>query len=135
MAIYTNLPVYKSTYRLILSVVKMLPDLPRDCRYSMGQELRDKIMQIIVQVYRANRTRRKLPAITRMRESLVEAQVYLRLMCDMHYISERRYIDLMDQTVDISKQLGAWSRSEADKYSDEQPEDELHSPNVNGQGY
>lgn len=123
MAIYTNLPVYKSTYRLLLSVVRILPDLPRDCRYSMGQKLREKIMDIIIMVYRANRTRRKLPIIMHIREALVEVQVYLRLMCDMRYISDGQYIDIMEQSVEISKQVSAWSRYEKDKNSDEQFDD------------
>lgn len=48
MAIYTNLPVYKASYALLLSVSKAMPGLPRDCRYSIGQDLRRKITEIII---------------------------------------------------------------------------------------
>ncbi len=118
MAIYTNLPIYKASYGLMLSVTKMLPDLPRDCRYGMGQDLRSKIMMIIVLIYRANRTRRKQPIISLMRETLLEVQVYLRLLCDLRHISERRYVMLAEQTSDMSKQLSAWEKSEERKQSD-----------------
>ena len=112
MAIYTNLPIYKASYSLLLDINRMMPNVPRDCRYSIGQELRKKIMEIIVLIYRANRTRGKLSIISKMRESLLEVQVYIRLMSDMKYISERKYINLVEQTTSMSKQMSAWEKSE-----------------------
>lgn len=119
MAIYTNLPIYKASYSLMLSVSRLMPDLPRDCRYTMGQDLRRKLMDVIVLIYRANRTRQKVQIISRMREVLFEAQVYLRLMCDMRYISEGRYLSLTELTESMSKQMAAWEKSEIKKESDE----------------
>ncbi len=119
MAIYTNLPIYKSSYTLMLDVSRMLPDMPRDCRYSFGQELRQKIMEIIILIYRANRTRQKVDIILRMREKLLEVQVYLRLMCDLRYISEGKYMALAEQTTYMSKQMSAWEKSEKQKINGE----------------
>lgn len=112
MAIYTNLPIYKASYSLLLDINRTMPNLPRDCRYSIGQELRQKIMEIIILIYRANRTRDKLSVIVKMRECLLEVQVYIRLMSDMKYISERKYINLVEQTTSMSKQMSAWEKSE-----------------------
>lgn len=111
MAIYTNLPIYKSAYSLLLAVNRIMPNLPRDCRYSVGVEVRNKIMEIIILVYRANRSWQKFGIIESMREILVEIQVYLRLMCDMKYVSENCYMMLAEQTVSMSKQLSAWEKS------------------------
>lgn len=111
MAIYTNLPIYKSAYSLLLAVNRIMPNLPRDCRYSVGVEVRNKIMEIIILVYRANRSWQKSGIIESMREILVEIQVYLRLMCDMKYVSENCYMMLAEQTVSMSKQLSAWEKS------------------------
>lgn len=112
MAIYTNLPLYKAAYTLMLDVSRMMPNLPRDCRYSLGQDLRNKIMEIIICVYKANRVKIKHDIISKMQEAIVEAQVYIRVMCDLKYISERKYVVLSDQTVEISKQISAWAKSE-----------------------
>ncbi len=112
MAIYTNLPIYKASYLLLLEVNRMMPNVPRDCRYSMGQELRQKIMEIIVLIYRVSRIKNKVYTISKMREILLEVQVYIRLMSDMKYISERKYTQLIEQTTSMSKQMTAWERSE-----------------------
>ncbi len=123
MAIYTNLPVYKATYSLLLSTTKMLSDIPRDSRYSIGADLRGKLLAIIVLIYRANRTRQKVPIIGSMRELLLEAQVYLRLLCDLRHLSERRYAALLEQSADISRQLAAWEKSERAKHNDKEEEE------------
>lgn len=115
MAIYTNLPIYKDSYSLMLSVSRMMPNLPRDCRYTLGQDTRRKIMEMIVLIYRANRTRNKVPIIETMRETLLEVQVYIRLMSDMKYISENKYAELMEQTSSMSKQMASWEKSEKSK--------------------
>ncbi len=118
MAIYTNLPVYKASYSLLLEINRMMPNLPRDCRYSLGQELRHRIMEIIVLIYRANRTKKKVFLISKMRETLLEVQVYIRLFSDLKYISERKYVALIEETVSMSKQMSAWEKSEQNKVTD-----------------
>ena len=120
MAIYTNLPIYKATYMLMLEVSRLMPDLPRDCRYSLGQDVRRKIMEMIILIYRANRIKGKVAMILKMREELLEIQVYIRLMSDMRHISERCYLKLAEQMTDMSKQLAAWEKSERQKQSDGQ---------------
>ena len=56
-------------------------------------------MDIIVLIYRANRTKKKVFIIAKMREVLLEVQVYIRLLSDLKYIS-------------MSKLMAAWERSE-----------------------
>ena len=115
MAIYTNLPVYKDTYSLLLNLCMLMPRLPRDSRYTIGQELRKTVMEIILLIYRANRVRSKCAIISQMRESMLQAQVYVRLLCDMRQISEKKYAELLDQSSSISRQLSAWEKSEISK--------------------
>ena len=112
MAIYTNLPVYKASYRLMLSLSRIMPNMPRDCRYSIGQDARQRVMDIIILIYNANREQNKLQSIRKMQELIVEVQVYIRLMNDMRYISEGAYLDFVEQMVSITKQMSAWEKHE-----------------------
>lgn len=118
MAIYTNLPIYKASYSLLLALTKITPNMPRECRYTLAQECRRKIMEIILLIYRANRIKEKVKMIMDMRECLLEAQVYIRLMCDMRSISEKQYAYLMEETVSMSKQMSSWEKSERNKCGD-----------------
>lgn len=112
MAIYTNLPVYKASYRLMLSLSRIMPNMSRDCRYTLGQDMRRKVMDVIILIYNANRERNKLGVIRKMQETFIEVLVYVRLMNDLKYISESVYIDLMEQVVSITKQMSAWEKHE-----------------------
>ncbi len=116
MAIYTNLPIYRSTYALLLEVNKVVPNLSRDCRYTLGQDLNRCLIDVLLGVYRANRTRNKLPEIRAMSEMMQQVQVYFRLLCDMRKISERLYVMMIDHSVDICRQLSAWESSEKKKF-------------------
>lgn len=111
MALYYNLPIYRATYTLLFTLTQILPNLPRDARYSLGMELRKEVTDIIVMIYRANRSYHKMPILQRMREKVVIVQLYLRLMCDMKYIPESKYLSMMEQVSNISKQLVAWAKS------------------------
>lgn len=51
---------------------------------------------------------------------LLEVQVYVRLMCDLRYISQKKSALLMEHTSGMSRQLAAWEKSECRKQSDGQ---------------
>lgn len=107
MAIYTNLPIYKATYALMLDASRAMRHVSRDNRYTIGQDVRRKIMDIIVMIYRANRTRQKVHIISQMRETLLEIQVCLRLLCDMRDISEGQYAALSERTATVASRVAA----------------------------
>lgn len=115
MALYTHLPLYKASYTLLLEINKMLVNVPRDSRFSIGQDLRHCVMQIILSIYRANSCTRKVSIIRHMRSLLVQVQVYIRLLCDMRHISEKQYLRLVEQTTAMSKQMAAWEKSQTGK--------------------
>lgn len=117
MAIYTNLPIYKSSYSLLLSLTRISTGIPREFKYTLAQDCKRRIMDILILIYRANRNHHKLDAISEMREKLLEVQVYIRLLSDLRCISERQYTSLAEQTVSMSKQMAAWEKSEKDKHN------------------
>lgn len=115
MAIYTNLPIYKTSYSLLLSVSKTMPNLPRDCRFTIGQDLRRRLMDVIIQICKANSDRDKLPSIRLMKDYILESKVMIRIMGDMHYISEGKQAEWMEYAVSISKQMSAWEKYQLNK--------------------
>ena len=115
MAIYTNLPLYKSSYNLLTELNNMMRSLPRDERYTTGQDLKRMVRHIIVLIYRANRTRQKVRIIGDMRETLLEVDLMLRVLCDLKHISQGCYVHLSEQTTSMSKQMAAWEKSERAK--------------------
>ena len=54
MAQYQHLPIYKQTYDLLLRTMTATKDFPREYKYSLGQKIKDELMELVVLIYRAN---------------------------------------------------------------------------------
>ena len=108
MALYNELPVYKSTYRLLLKLVGMSVGWQRDYRYTLGQELKAELVDLLVKIYRANSIKDKFETLSSARESIERVKIYVRLLRDLRQIGIDAYAALADETAGISKQLAAW---------------------------
>ena len=53
MVLYDNLPVYRAGYNLLLDLFKVIGNLPRDYRYTIGEDLRRQLMKILYDIYKA----------------------------------------------------------------------------------
>lgn len=115
MAIYSNLPVYGASYQLMLQIVGLMKHMQRDFRFTLGEKLQRTVLDILVLIYKANKEQAKGEIIAQARERLVETQIYLRLLNDLHQISDKQYVMLAEKTTDISKQLASWERTVLNK--------------------
>lgn len=64
MALYYELPVYRDTYRLILTIFECTGHLPKEYKYSLGQDMKRDALQLVRSIYRANKaTDKKAPRL------------------------------------------------------------------------
>lgn len=111
-AIYSNLPVYRDCYAVMLEFAKMRSELPRDTRYTIAQDLSKVLVNMMVTIYRANSSRAdKARLIAELRRKAVEVQIHFRLLSDMHQLGAQKAAFFMDKVTSIGKQLAAWHRS------------------------
>lgn len=110
MAIYTNLPVYEECYQLLLSIVTYTRHIQHDLRYTLGEQLKQNTVDMLVLIFKANKTEKKAGYIASAREKLVEVQVISRILNDLKQISDRQYIILVEKTTNISKQFASWEK-------------------------
>lgn len=113
MAIYENLPVFKQSYDLLLDIYEMSRNMTRDYRYTIGEELKKRMMELMVCVYKANSSANadKVAHIKRARECVVEIKLYNRLLHDLKQISIKRLASVTLKIESVSKQLTAWAKS------------------------
>ncbi|MFK7995592.1 MAG: four helix bundle protein [Granulosicoccus sp.] len=55
MALYNELPVYRDTYRLILTIFECTKDYSEEYRYSLGQDMKRDALTLVRSIYRANK--------------------------------------------------------------------------------
>ena len=110
MAIYLELPVYKTCYELYLEFVKVRRALPREERYTIGQELDRVMVEVLVLLQRINATRDKVPLIGRARQLVAEIQIRMRVLKDVKALSVGHFTTLFDLSESVSKQLTSWQK-------------------------
>jgi hypothetical protein len=54
MTLYNNLPVYKTSYDLLLGVFEVVKTFGREYKYTLGDKIKNEIVDLITNIYRAN---------------------------------------------------------------------------------
>lgn len=109
--IYDNLPVYKATYDLLLQVFRMNRNFQRDYRYTLGENVKNELIALLVCIYQANSTAQKSIHLQKAREHVVVVKLQIRLLMDLKQINLKQYATAAEQIESVSKQLAAWHKS------------------------
>jgi len=54
LAQYQHLPIYKQTYDIHLRTMTATKDFSREYKYTLGQKIKDELIELVVVIYRAN---------------------------------------------------------------------------------
>ena len=112
---YFELPVYNDCMKLLVTLDRFSCNMSRDYKFTTGQRMRGLLTNMIVLIYRANKTRDKKPVIAEIKEGLLEVQVLCRMLSEIGQISGKQYVVLAEQTASIGKQLTAWEKKETQR--------------------
>lgn len=108
---YDNLPVYKATYDLLLLLFKLNRNFQRDYRYTLGENIKNELIDLLVCIYKANASTQKSATLEKAREHVVIAKLQFRLLSDLKQINVKQYAAVAERIESISKQLAAWHKS------------------------
>ena len=111
MAQYKHLPIYKGTYDLLLRIMIATKDFPREYKYTLGQKLKDEVLDLILYIYRANSTEERQPYIAAILERIQVVEVMLRLSHDMRLLTRGHYAGLSEMTDSLARQAQGWYKS------------------------
>ncbi len=111
MSLHSDLPIYKVAYELFLGVTGMTKNMPRDFKQSVGGEIRQEALSIVMLIFRANAARDKTPHLQALLEHLVVLELLLRLSHDMRFISSAQYATVVALTISVGKQAKGWIKS------------------------
>jgi len=111
MALYSELPVYKESYDLLVELFRYVKDFHREYKYTIGESIKKETINMMMCVYRANSTRSKEPFIQKAREHVEVIRLLLRICKDLRQISLKKFVVLNQKVESVSKQLAAWQKS------------------------
>lgn len=111
MAIYSDLPVYKASYGLLVNIFDLSRQFPREYKYTIGEKLKNEAIDMITNIYRANSREEKKELLQRARENVEAIRLYLRLLRDLRQLSIPKFVEVSERVENISKQLAGWHKS------------------------
>jgi len=111
MALAYDLPVYKSSYDLLMEIFELVKHFGREYKYTVGEKLKDETLEMLMIIYRANTHQQKKDTLQVAREHLEVVRLLLRLTKDMKQININHFVVVNKKIEDISKQLTGWQKS------------------------
>lgn len=107
---HENLPVYKATYDLTIKVYKMSQHMQRDFRYTLGEKVKEELIDLLTAVYSANVVEEKEPYIGEARRLAEIIRVQIRLLHDLGQVAVKNQAALNADIEEIIKQLNGWHK-------------------------
>ena len=111
MAIHTDLPIYKTAYKLLDATTDIVKHMDRSYKRSIGEKITDECIEIVVLVFRANVAQEKEQHLIDLLERVQVINLMLRLGMDKRIISRPAYATAIEMTTAIGKQANGWRRA------------------------
>lgn len=111
LALFSDLPVYKATYDLLLAIFRFTKDFSKDYKYTVGESIKKETIELLTLIYRANVKRDKNEVSQEARERIEVIRLFIRLMKDMQQISIKQFVQIIESVENVSKQLSGWQKS------------------------
>lgn len=103
MATYDNLPLYKTSYDLLLQVFEVVKKFEKQYKYTLGDKIKNEVVDLITSIYRANSSfDERLQNIKKARQQVEVLKLYMRLSKDLKILPILKFTDLVLNIESIS---------------------------------
>ena len=135
MALHIDLPIYKLAYDLLSLATELTRNMPRDFKASLGAQIRNECIGLIVLIGRANIAADKLPHLDAMLEGLQVVELLMRLSQEKRFVSPKQWAASVAITERIGQQAGGWRKWSAQQRQTPHPSNQgTQRPLHSGQG-
>ena len=108
MALYTELPVYRDTYQLILRIFEITKEFSKEYKYTLGQDMKRDALSLVRSIYRANKYQNRAEHLEIFLDELELLKLEIRLCVDMKLMPIRKQAMLSVLLEQIGKQVTGW---------------------------
>lgn len=103
------------TYDLVKWIMPVISKFPRDKRYTLGQRLENKILDILDVLIQAKYSKDKFELLKRANLWLENFRYLVRLSYDLQFISLKRYEYISQHANEIGRLIGGWIKQQSAK--------------------
>ena len=87
MGHYTELPVYKAAYDVVLHIYVVVKNFNKEYKYTLGENIKLQAGDLILHIFNAVRRTDKTLDLDKARESIERIRLYFRLVKDLGQIN------------------------------------------------
>jgi Na+/H+ antiporter NhaB len=115
MALFSELPVYKLGYSLLIQIYERSTIFSREYKYTIGEKLKNEVTDMLLNIYEANKSKKENRGtyIDLARQNVETVRLLLRICRDLNVIGLKGFVALNVQVENLSKQLAAWQKYNA----------------------
>ena len=106
--LYTELPVFKDSYQLILKIFEITKDFSREYKYTLGQDMKRDALKLIRSIYRANKYNNRAEHLDAFLDEFELLKLEIRLCVDMKLLPIKKQAALSALLERIGKQVTGW---------------------------
>lgn len=96
-------------------ITMLRSQMKREYKFTIGERLLSETIELIINIYKANRSKEKKEIIAKAQENTEIIRLLLRLLKDIKEISLKRFIALNQKIEMVSKQLTGWMKYQKEK--------------------
>jgi hypothetical protein len=112
MAQYEHLPIYRKAFDMTVYIENTVRGFSRYHKYTLGTDLRNLSREAVRLIVRANSERERLPTLHRLRDTLEELKVTIRVCKEVKaFRNFNAFKQLMEGVLSLSRQCEGWIKS------------------------
>lgn len=112
MALFSELPVYKLGYDLLISIYQKTSLFSREYKFTIGEKLKNETLELLVCIYKANKSKseNRMKYIDNARQHVEVVRLLLRIAKDLKILGIKGFVTMNVQVEELSKQFASWQK-------------------------
>ena len=116
MVMYSQLPIYRDSYMLLMEIYQATDKFPRASKYTLGQDMKRDVLNLFRDLYGANTSPdKRREYLDHFLTSFEMLKIEIRLCVDLNILPIKKLAQLSLMMDNIAKQATAWRRSKSSK--------------------
>lgn len=108
MSLYTELPIYRDSYNLLLTIYQLTAKFSREYKYTLGQDMKRDALNLFRNLYMANRSFDKRQNLDEFLAGFELLKLEVRMCVDLRLVSLKKMAELSLLTDNIGRQINSW---------------------------
>ncbi len=111
MALYSELPIFKISYDLLIYVFQVTKTFPKEYKYTLGEKIKTTLLDLILAIFHANKSIDKVLLLDQVQTHIETVRILLRITHDLKLIAIKQFAHISLLIESVSKQVTGWKKS------------------------